>query len=315
MQPEEILSTAALILLAVCCVTSNGIVCYALYQRKIELCLATRYLLFSLAATDLMVGTVTIPLYVFMVAGRSCLDHNQKILFWGIFGMIDVMCLTASILHLCMISIDRAVAIRRPLIHRTVATRTNILKLLSVLWITSIIVGLPYIFVLEHFLWYLVYLYVLAVLFYIVPVLIITVSYISIICTIKYRNKSSIGNCNYRINEKKSTKTIFIVILAFVICWSPFIVTSRYNVTKGYINGSWPQNEWYYTLIKLLTYLNSTLNPFIYAVSHPQFRTAFKEMFRCLGMETSRKGKIRNKCQPQRRDDNEENVQFNLTVN
>lgn len=64
MEPKVTVAIVGLVLLALLCAASNLMVCYAIYAKKVNLSLGTRYFLFSLALTDLMVGVVNIPLYI-----------------------------------------------------------------------------------------------------------------------------------------------------------------------------------------------------------------------------------------------------------
>ena len=276
------LSTAALLLLSLSCIASNSVVCYIIYKKKIRQPIAVRYFIFSLAVTDLIVGAVDTPFYAILMAVWFRLDSQQQAYSIGIFGFIDIACLVASVIHLCMISIDRAVAIGKPLIHRAKVTRGTVMKLLTIPWITSIVAALPYIFVIQDLFLYFVYMHILAVVFYVLPILIIATSYIYIIHTLRNRKITDCITRANRVNDRKLIRTFLIVILAFVLCWTPFIIASRYILTKAYIEGYWPKDKSYYGFIKFATYLNSTLNPFIYAVTYPQFQIAIKEVLRNL---------------------------------
>ncbi|XP_066534033.1 trace amine-associated receptor 1b [Hoplias malabaricus] len=80
-------------------------------------------------------------------------------------------------------------------------------------------------------------------------------------------NKS--GEFRYR--TRKGTMTLAVVVGVFLICWTPFFLC---NIIDPFIDFSIPP-----TLIDALVwfgYLNSTLNPFIYAFLYPWFRKALK---------------------------------------
>ena len=79
------------------------------------------------------------------------------------------------------------------------------------------------------------------------------------------------------VQEVKLSKSLFVVVFAFMICWIPFwviVVLRRFHVVK-----KMPRN------IELLSnffiYLSNAINPFIYAGMNPIFKSEFKKMFCC----------------------------------
>ncbi|EYC23174.1 hypothetical protein Y032_0016g3156 [Ancylostoma ceylanicum] len=101
----------------------------------------TNILLTSLATADLLVGLVVMPM--------SLLDllHNHR---WplgkflcGLWATSDVLLCTASILNLCVISLDRYMAITSPLKYPRTRSRKMAAGLLSSVWILSLIVCSP----------------------------------------------------------------------------------------------------------------------------------------------------------------------------
>ncbi|XP_076314951.1 histamine H1 receptor-like [Tachypleus tridentatus] len=75
--------------------------------------------------------------------------------------------------------------------------------------------------------------------------------------------------------EKKAARQLGVIMGAFVLCWLPYIIS--FIVTaycedcidpKIHIATSW------------LGYLNSTMNPFLYALCNDNFKRSFKKMFR-----------------------------------
>jgi hypothetical protein len=92
----------------------------------------------------------------------------------------------------------------------------------------------------------------------------------------------NIGNqSNQKMTVSRATKdakvfiTLTYIIVGYVICWVPFHVV--YDVTA--IRPDLVSNAMY-TFAFWLTYINSTLNPFLYNFGSSEFRSAFREIIR-----------------------------------
>lgn len=87
-----------------------------------------------------------------------------------------------------------------------------------------------------------------------------------------------------RNGEMKVTKSLAIVYGAFVVCWVPnFVFVMVLTFKKSTIisiRQTQPNVFWfmYYTLTLVLPVLNVCLNPFIYSISNPKFRKAFRNI-------------------------------------
>lgn len=79
--------------------------------------------------------------------------------------------------------------------------------------------------------------------------------------------------------EQKAAKTLGIVVGVFIICWLPFFVT---NVLIGICNERCVMNrEIIMPIFTWLGYINSGVNPIIYALSMRDFRRAFGRIIFC----------------------------------
>lgn len=84
-----------------------------------------------------------------------------------------------------------------------------------------------------------------------------------------------IANSRMRV-ETKAAKTLAIIMGCFCLCWAPFFIT---NVVDPFIHYSVPWQLW--TAWLWLGYINSGLNPFLYAFLNRAFRRAFLVILCC----------------------------------
>ncbi|NP_001191606.1 octopamine receptor [Aplysia californica] len=98
----------------------------------------TNFFIVSLAFADLLVAILVMPFSASMeisgkwVFGRTMCD---------IFNANDVLFSTASIIHLCCISMDRYIAILHPLQYESKMTRPRALLMLGVTWVASVLIS------------------------------------------------------------------------------------------------------------------------------------------------------------------------------
>lgn len=92
---------------------------------------------------------------------------------------------------------------------------------------------------------------------------------------------------NHRMRtETKAAKTLCIIMGCFCLCWAPFFVT---NVVDPFIGYTVPEQLWAACL--WLGYINSMLNPILYAFLNKSFRRAFLIIL-CCGRKRYRRPSI-----------------------
>ncbi|XP_036970730.1 5-hydroxytryptamine receptor 2B isoform X2 [Acanthopagrus latus] len=119
---EDQLKWAALVIVMVIIPTIGGNILVILavsLERKLQN--ATNYFLMSLAVADLLVGLIVMPIALVTVLNNSKWPLPDPLCpFWIFF---DVLFSTASIMHLCAISLDRYIAIKKPIQHSQYKSR------------------------------------------------------------------------------------------------------------------------------------------------------------------------------------------------
>lgn len=242
----------------------------------------------NLAASDIMVGVVLLyhsMLYIIPVL----IKQKLSCLFFTVATSIPLM---TSVINMAMISVDRYVAIVHPLRYPSIMTsrRTTIAILLP--WIYNTLFACTIFFLntwssktpacrlidlaTDN------YLYALVIMQFFVPVMVIFTSYVLILKEVHKVNKRQVhlrlppGVSTHSMGKiTKATKTLFIVIGLFLVCWTPyflyiFIICS----TKR------PNNVTIYNIFIFLGLINSCLNPIVYGWKNKDFRKAFKTLLR-----------------------------------
>uniref|UniRef100_A0A3Q2NU96 5-hydroxytryptamine receptor 2B n=1 Tax=Fundulus heteroclitus TaxID=8078 RepID=A0A3Q2NU96_FUNHE len=140
--PEAPLRWAALLIVLVIVPTIGGNILVILavsLERKLQN--ATNYFLMSLAVADLLVGVLVMPIALVTILYNSRWPLPDFLC--PIWLFLDVLFSTASIMHLCAISLDRYIAIKRPIQHSQYKSRAKALAKIALVWLISIGIAIP----------------------------------------------------------------------------------------------------------------------------------------------------------------------------
>ncbi|XP_073531380.1 5-hydroxytryptamine receptor 2B [Phyllobates terribilis] len=102
---------------------------------------ATNYFLMSLAVADLLVGIFVMPIALVTIMFKPAWPLPQCLC--AIWLFLDVLFSTASIIHLCAISLDRYIAIKKPIQASQFNTRAKTLIKIAVVWFISAGIAVP----------------------------------------------------------------------------------------------------------------------------------------------------------------------------
>lgn len=156
---------------------------------------------------------------------------------------------------------------------------TKVLVAILIIWLFSIFMA-----ALNLIIWSVpppVYEIIVSVLCFFIPLVVMLVCYMKIYKAARHQIKKMIltvqGSPKKFLlsKELKAAKTVAAVIGAFVICWGPFFVL---NLIFGLCKSCSPLPEESVLAAKWLHYVNSVLNPIIYACMNKDFRAAFKKL-------------------------------------
>ncbi|XP_053701129.1 5-hydroxytryptamine receptor 1D [Synchiropus splendidus] len=325
---------------------SNGFVIATIFMTR-KLHTPANFLIGSLAVTDLLVSIMVMPVSILYTVSKT---WSLGQIVCDIWLSSDITFCTASILHLCVIALDRYWAITDALEYSKRRTMRRAALMVTVVWVISISISIPPLFwrqakaheeltecvVNTDQLSYSLYstfgaFYVPTILLLILygriyvaarsrimklpsssgkrftTAQLIQTSAASSLCSL---NSSSNQEAHFHsgtvevgggsplfINsvkvkladsvlerkrlcaarERKATKTLGIILGAFIVCWLPFFVGTLVMVTC--------KECWFdpvlFDLFTWLGYLNSLINPIIYTCFNDDFKRAFQKLIKC----------------------------------
>ncbi|XP_070540717.1 alpha-1B adrenergic receptor-like [Ptychodera flava] len=129
-----VLSTIALGVMVLLVICGNVLVLLAVALER-SLRNVTHYFIVNLAVADLLLGTTVLP---FSATYEIIPYWPFGPTFCDIWAAVDVLCCTASINSLCVISIDRYIGVTRPLQHNMIMTKRRAGLIIAMVWLFSV---------------------------------------------------------------------------------------------------------------------------------------------------------------------------------
>uniref|UniRef100_A0A8C5S223 5-hydroxytryptamine receptor 2A n=1 Tax=Laticauda laticaudata TaxID=8630 RepID=A0A8C5S223_LATLA len=137
---EKNWSALLTILVIITTIFGNILVILAVSLEK-KLHNATNYFLMSLAITDMLLGFLVMPISMLTILYEYRWPLPRNLCALWIY--LDVLFSTASIMHLCAISLDRYIAIQNPIHHSRFNSRTKALAKIALVWMVSLGISMP----------------------------------------------------------------------------------------------------------------------------------------------------------------------------
>ena len=274
---QESLSFAALnILLSITAFAGNSLILIALHKES-SLHPPSKLFYRCLATTDLLVGLISQPLAVssWIFSAR---EHwiPCRYTSTATFIVSYVLC-GVSLLTMTAISVDRLLALLLGLRYRHIVTLKRTLVVVT-FWVLSSVAALCY--KLDHRIttWYGL---TVVPLCYVISI----VSFTKIFCALSHhhaqiRDHVQQPNQPNAVNTTKYKKAVYNALwvqLALVVCYLPYgLLEIAIRQSKTY--------SWYLVIMRGVagtsTFLNSTLNPFLYCWKISEVRQAVKQTIR-----------------------------------
>ena len=248
-------------------ILSNSLAIFIFTRRRFRRKL-THYLPINLAVTDLVVGTLALPLYIIL------LNSPGDTLNW-IYLSIDIIAGVTSVASIALISLERLCAIGCPWKHRLLKRKHYAVGIMST-WVYAIV----FMFLIR-FVAALNGIVIMGVHILIwdmgVPLLITVVSCI-MICIMKKRSQRSLRQRPNVHKDNKLVKTLLMITVVFWLTWLPYTVLSvivTYSCLKG---KCYDVPLLMLLLLKFLHYSSSFANPIIYVFRVDAFRLMLREI-------------------------------------
>ncbi|XP_053114239.1 D(1B) dopamine receptor [Hemicordylus capensis] len=134
---QVVASGSLLSLLVVWTLLGNVLVCVAIMGSRHLRAKVTNIFIVSLAVSDLLVALLVMP----WKAAAEVAGYWPFGAFCDIWVAFDIMCSTASILNLCVISVDRYWAISSPFRYERKMTQRVALVMIGVAWALSVLIS------------------------------------------------------------------------------------------------------------------------------------------------------------------------------
>ncbi|NXP78836.1 HRH2 protein, partial [Ramphastos sulfuratus] len=263
----------------------------------------TYMFIMSLAMADLLVACLVMPFsIIYEVTGMWLFGR----LFCKVWISFDVMFCTASIVTLCFISLDRYCSVVTPYHYPRRMSRGRCILMTCMVWVYSSLIsflpvmqgwneipgvdfdgGRECIFVTN---W--VFALVASALAFFLPSLLMCTMYFFIYRASRLKATRIVSQAldihyhpssqrqNHLQLENKATRTISIIISAFVLCWLPYFILNVWLAASGASSTSALLASTF-KIITWLGYCNSTINPMLYAFLNRDFQRALKKLLVC----------------------------------
>ncbi|XP_078364514.1 lysophosphatidic acid receptor 2-like [Oculina patagonica] len=232
------------------------------------------YLVISLAVADMLAGGFA-AYEVFYWVGVQCNVLKYKsVKSLASFYLLSVLLRffpVSSVTHISAISLERLNATFWPFRHRVLKKWVYGFIIIGV-WVTALLLSIALVVVLQFE--EVSYLYNLWISFYSICLLIISVSYASIV--IKVRCGPQPQHHGAASRERKLTMTLLIVTVVSLLLYLPYIIfqiPSELGISKLWLARL-------SNIIMALYYANSLVNPTLYAIRMPEYRSPVLALFR-----------------------------------
>ena len=294
-KPLSATSSVVSIVMAPMIMLGNVLVLLAVWKDPLKKLRSSpsNVILVSMALADLSVGLVVCPLTAYW--GWVIFDKGISPFDLSVIFAINAFSVNVSFGHMFLLTVDRLLAVVKPLQYRVIITNKRAVIASCVCWIYFLAFGCSFLILRD-------YLALMAAVDT-VQLLSILLSMLIMYTVIMFRfhrySKSRINEPIYSQNnltfilkrERRLFKAITIVICAFLICYMPWCIVQMLIYLCKPCNPHLAVLMIFFGFSTCLTYANSGLNPILFSWRLPKYRETFKYLLknracRCTGQNT-----------------------------
>ena len=240
-----------------------------IFARTLQLRKRSTYLIMNLTVADLLIAAVSGPEALWFLKTEKRPGHGLRALHL----IISDMCWIASLGNLVLVSLERLHAILYPFRHYCLVGKRIYYKIIIFSWLAALTLacGLKIsrmndASLANRYLW---------IIYVFLTLIVLTTSYV--IITSKFIRKPRVQQLGSIMSaEWKLSATVLIVSAASTLTLLPWVIITCISISSD--SHSWTE----VTTLNIglaFYYLNSILNPVLYAIRLPEFRRALKELF------------------------------------
>ena len=272
-------------------VPGNALVLLVVYKTP-RLRNAAGILITSLAISDLSLMLLVFPLtFSAMITGRWL----GGFYLCQISGYAVPFLCSASLQTMALMALDRHFRIAHPIKHRTIFSvkRTKVMAVL--VWLVASTVQLPYVANGGVYIFHpgkvicfveFSFLAKLGIFYLVLPSLVVQHFYTKVFLALRANKKrvetlqgQSSDAFRMTAQEVKLTRSLFVTVVAYAVCWTPVMVIDFVEMARG----GWVLSRGVYVMYSTCGLASACINPLVYGIMNRVFRA---EYMRLLGIRT-----------------------------
>ena len=288
----EVLVCVVLLLAAL---IGNSLVLWMVCKNK-NLRTIPNHFIISLALSDIAMATICQPpcLTVLIVGKRT---YGNFVCQMQGYVVATLACV--SLLTLTLVAVNRYFLIVRPKNYQNIFTTGRTRLMILAIWVLSLLEPLPYLLSGHNYVYHagkffcfqvveVDFFTLLGYIFIVIPMFVLILCYYKVFKTLREHKKrlqsmrrrdDQPSTVKITVEDIKVTKTLFITVCGFVICWTPISIVDFI----GFAQGSWNLPREAYVMYTFLGQLSTVINPVIYGVMNKTFREEYKKLFKWHG--------------------------------